>query len=219
MLRKTPHAQLKTGGSFSQSLYAKSISRIVLVVVLVLVLDVAFIFEDEKNENEQTVWNFRTRSQAAPSLLRRATKDHGASGALLETERAFGQPRPAILPFAQGTGAINGGGIHDEDDWECWAKTQRFIPKSSLAKGRRVLHFKAAELCAVSSVEEHYLDTVGVSGSNPLSRTIANVCRGLTEIRPGVFLARPYPPGTRQAALRGHEHARFCRLLRRPWDG
>jgi hypothetical protein len=26
--------------------------------------------------------------------------------------------------------------------------------------------------CAVSSVVEHYLDTVGVRGSNPLSRTI-----------------------------------------------
>src|SRR5271157_3278799 len=27
-------------------------------------------------------------------------------------------------------------------------------------------------LCAVSSVVEHYLDTVGVTGSNPVSRTI-----------------------------------------------
>jgi hypothetical protein len=26
--------------------------------------------------------------------------------------------------------------------------------------------------CAVSSVVEHYLDTVGVTGSNPVSRTI-----------------------------------------------
>src|SRR5262245_19742208 len=31
--------------------------------------------------------------------------------------------------------------------------------------------------CAVSSVEEHYLDTVGVSGSNPLSRTISTQLR------------------------------------------
>jgi len=27
-------------------------------------------------------------------------------------------------------------------------------------------------VCAVSSVVEHYLDTVGVTGSNPVSRTI-----------------------------------------------
>ncbi len=27
--------------------------------------------------------------------------------------------------------------------------------------------------CAVSSVVEHYLDTVGVTGSNPVSRTIS----------------------------------------------
>src|SRR5580765_7338883 len=30
--------------------------------------------------------------------------------------------------------------------------------------------------CAVSSVVEHYLDTVGVRGSNPLSRTIFFGC-------------------------------------------
>ena len=29
--------------------------------------------------------------------------------------------------------------------------------------------------CAVSSVVEHYLDTVGVTGSNPVSRTISPV--------------------------------------------
>ena len=30
----------------------------------------------------------------------------------------------------------------------------------------------SVRLCAVSSVVEHYLDTVGVTGSNPVSRTI-----------------------------------------------
>ncbi len=29
---------------------------------------------------------------------------------------------------------------------------------------------------AVSSVVEHYLDTVGVTGSNPVSRTISHLC-------------------------------------------
>ena len=33
---------------------------------------------------------------------------------------------------------------------------------------------KSFELGAVSSVVEHYLDTVGVTGSNPVSRTICN---------------------------------------------
>ena len=28
------------------------------------------------------------------------------------------------------------------------------------------------KICAVSSVVEHYIDTVGVTGSNPVSRTI-----------------------------------------------
>ena len=31
---------------------------------------------------------------------------------------------------------------------------------------------RSRELGAVSSVVEHYLDTVGVTGSNPVSRTI-----------------------------------------------
>ena len=33
---------------------------------------------------------------------------------------------------------------------------------------------KSLELGAVSSVVEHYLDTVGVTGSNPVSRTISS---------------------------------------------
>ena len=40
-------------------------------IVLVVVLDVAFIFEDEEddeNEDEQTVWNFRTRFTAGDSI-------------------------------------------------------------------------------------------------------------------------------------------------------
>jgi hypothetical protein len=32
-----------------------------------------------------------------------------------------------------------------------------------------------ARECAVSSVVEHFLDTEGVTGSNPVSRTISNV--------------------------------------------
>ncbi len=32
--------------------------------------------------------------------------------------------------------------------------------------------------CAVSSVVEHYLDTVGVTGSNPVSRTILQLDQG-----------------------------------------
>ena len=34
---------------------------------------------------------------------------------------------------------------------------------------------KSLELGAVSSVVEHYLDTVGVTGSNPVSRTISRL--------------------------------------------
>src|SRR5437016_8627153 len=43
------------------------------------------------------------------------------------------------------------------------------MENSALANPTRVLSFYF--LCAVSSVVEHYLDTVGVRGSNPLSRT------------------------------------------------
>src|SRR5207237_1977682 len=48
------------------------------------------------------------------------------------------------------------------------------------------------KICAVSSVVEHYLDTVGVTGSNPVSRTIITlrsltiggaVCRGYASAR------------------------------------
>ncbi len=52
----------------SESVYGKSIPGIVLVVP---VLDVAFLFEDEEddeNEEEQTVWNFRTRFKAGDSI-------------------------------------------------------------------------------------------------------------------------------------------------------
>src|SRR6476661_10034570 len=40
---------------------------------------------------------------------------------------------------------------------------------------------KSLELGAVSSVVEHYLDTVGVTGSNPVSRTIRPGRAGLRE--------------------------------------
>ena len=39
--------------------------------------------------------------------------------------------------------------------------------------------------CAVSSVVEHYLDTVGVRGSNPLSRTISFIHRSFLSFMPG----------------------------------
>ena len=45
-------------------------------------------------------------------------------------------------------------------------------PKSRLATLDEVSKSMWPFLCAVSSVVEHYLDTVGVTGSNPVSRTI-----------------------------------------------
>src|SRR5664279_669604 len=36
--------------------------------------------------------------------------------------------------------------------------------------------------CAVSSVVEHYLDTVGVTGSNPVSRTISEYLKSLGDV-------------------------------------
>ena len=45
--------------------------------------------------------------------------------------------------------------------------------KKDLVGSRQVLRFRPLRNgCAVSSVVEHYLDTVGVTGSNPVSRTI-----------------------------------------------
>jgi hypothetical protein len=41
----------------------------------------------------------------------------------------------------------------------------------ALAKMKGKMDNKKA-LCAVSSVVEHHIDTVGVTGSNPVSRTI-----------------------------------------------
>jgi hypothetical protein len=41
----------------------------------------------------------------------------------------------------------------------------------ALAKPQRKMENKKP-LCAVSSVVEHHIDTVGVTGSNPVSRTI-----------------------------------------------
>jgi hypothetical protein len=38
--------------------------------------------------------------------------------------------------------------------------------------------------CAVSSVVEHFLDTEGVRGSNPLSRTIANEIKSFIALSP-----------------------------------
>ncbi len=47
----------------------------------------------------------------------------------------------------------------------------QFQVSSRLPICRRVATLSVWE-CAVSSVVEHYLDTVGVTGSNPVSRTI-----------------------------------------------
>ena len=40
---------------------------------------------------------------------------------------------------------------------------------------KRVQVVYIQQFSAVSSVVEHYLDTVGVTGSNPVSRTIAGL--------------------------------------------
>ena len=45
--------------------------------------------------------------------------------------------------------------------------------EKNLVRSHQVLRFRPLRNgCAVSSVVEHYLDTVGVTGSNPVSRTI-----------------------------------------------
>ena len=43
-------------------------------------------------------------------------------------------------------------------------------------------HWSSSEGCAVSSVVEHFLDTEGVTGSNPVSRTIPNRIKRLVAI-------------------------------------
>ena len=45
------------------------------------------------------------------------------------------------------------------------------------------------KICAVSSVVEHYLDTVGVTGSNPVSRTIITL-RSLPSVWQSVAATR-----------------------------
>src|SRR5439155_8622019 len=61
-------------------------------------------------------------------------------------------------------------------------------------------------LCAVSSVVEHYLDTVGVRGSNPLSRTISfNMLRRFTRKDLVIYGPRPqYPYEARVKRPTGH---------------
>jgi hypothetical protein len=46
------------------------------------------------------------------------------------------------------------------------------IDNSGLPKHGKKMKLNVRFECAVSSVVEHYLDTVGVTGSNPVSRTI-----------------------------------------------
>ena len=46
------------------------------------------------------------------------------------------------------------------------------LDNSGLPKRVEELRITIFLECAVSSVVEHYLDTVGVTGSNPVSRTI-----------------------------------------------
>src|SRR6266496_2697201 len=60
--------------------------------------------------------------------------------------------------------------------------------------------------CAVSSVVEHYLDTVGVRGSNPLSRTISfNMLRRFTRKDLVIYGPRPqYPYEARVKRPTGH---------------
>jgi hypothetical protein len=54
-----------------------------------------------------------------------------------------------------------------EDSWKSSRKKQLRSPVPPL-----MLALIHPRICAVSSVVEHYLDTVGVTGSNPVSRTI-----------------------------------------------
>ena len=57
---------------------------------------------------------------------------------------------------------------------------------------------KSLELGAVSSVVEHYLDTVGVTGSNPVSRTtFSSALQRLVPFRQVGKMSRSYlqPPG------------------------
>jgi hypothetical protein len=56
-------------------------------------------------------------------------------------------------------------------------RMQSFFLKRPLAKNKRALHCRRPfeTESAVSSVVEHYLDTVGVTGSKPVSRTISNL--------------------------------------------
>ncbi|MEK7675896.1 MAG: hypothetical protein AAB676_08705, partial [Verrucomicrobiota bacterium] len=63
---RTPNAIRGRSIRLFESVCGKSIGGAVLVVVLVLVVDDAFVFEDEEedeNGEEETVWNFRTRSK------------------------------------------------------------------------------------------------------------------------------------------------------------
>ena len=50
----------------------------------------------------------------------------------------------------------------------------RHSSKSQKTMENKHIHRSSSEGCAVSSVVEHFLDTEGVRGSNPLSRTIPN---------------------------------------------
>ncbi len=59
-------------------------------------------------------------------------------------------------------------------------------PKSSLAKEN--VARQVTPRCAVSSVVEHYLDTVGVAGSNPAPRTILHGFLQLAELAPWPYL-------------------------------
>jgi len=61
----------------------------------------------------------------------------------------------------------------------CQAMSERghYPSRESLDFHRKTMNYKQLNKsfgikCAVSSVEEHYLDTVGVTGSSPVSRTI-----------------------------------------------
>ena len=57
-----------------------------------------------------------------------------------------------------------------------WAKvfgsSMTIFPENRVFARAGGIGVGGGEICAVSSVVEHYLDTVGVTGSNPVSRTI-----------------------------------------------
>jgi hypothetical protein len=65
--------------------------------------------------------------------------------------------------------------------------------KTRLPIQLQLCKFTARE-CAVSSVVEHYLDTVGVTGSKPVSRTIFRPANLPKKKAQKLFASAPFEP-------------------------